>query len=75
MKLLILLLLSFSTSVFAECISGDCVNGLGTYTRANGDKYDGAWKNDKKEGQGTYTWTDGVTKTYIYKNGKEVTTD
>ena len=25
----------------------------------NGDKYEGGWLNDKRHGQGKYTWADG----------------
>ena len=28
---------------FVECIKGDCINGYGTYTYANGSKYAGEW--------------------------------
>jgi len=45
---------------FAECIKGDCINGYGTYTYANGSKYVGEWKDGKKHGQGTYTSQDGT---------------
>jgi len=31
------------------CIEGDCENGQGTYTWANGDKYVGEWKDDKRD--------------------------
>ena len=34
-------------SGFAECIKGDCINGYGTYTYANGSKYVGEFKNAK----------------------------
>ena len=30
-------------------------NCFGTYTNANGDTYVGEWKDNKKNGQGTYT--------------------
>ena len=40
---------------FAECIEGDCDNGYGTYTYANGDKYVGEFKDGKPQGQGTDT--------------------
>ena len=46
---------------FAECIKGDCINGYGTYTYANGSKYVGEWKDGKENGQGTYTWVSGNT--------------
>ena len=31
-------------------------NCFGTYTFASGSKYVGEYRNDKKHGQGTYTW-------------------
>ncbi len=42
------------------CISGDCVNGYGTFIWASGDKYVGEWKDGKPDGKGKKT----------YKNGK-----
>ena len=41
------------------CISGDCVNGQGTYNFQSGAKYVGEWKNDKIHGLGTYTFAEG----------------
>ncbi|TAF63927.1 MAG: hypothetical protein EAZ55_12530 [Cytophagales bacterium] len=41
----------------AQCTSGDCENGFGTYLFSNGDKYVGQWKNGLRHGQGTYTWS------------------
>ena len=32
---------------------------LGTYTYANGDRYDGEWTDGKRNGMGTYTWANG----------------
>ena len=66
--------LFLSTSVFAnECISGDCVNGYGTYVWDNGDKYVGEWKNNLFEGQGTFTFGPGEWEgnKYVgeFKNG------
>ena len=43
----------------SECIEGDCVNGYGTYSCADGDKYVGEWKSNKHHGQGTFTWASG----------------
>tara|TARA_B110000438_G_scaffold163609_1_gene156609 strand:+ start:194 stop:388 length:195 start_codon:yes stop_codon:yes gene_type:complete len=56
---LTLFVLLFSSTVFAECLSGDCVNGKGTYIYSNGDKYVGKFKDDKLEGQGTLTLANG----------------
>ena len=55
---------------FAECIKGDCINGYGTYTYANGSKYVGEWKDGKENGQGTYTFANGTVDKGIWKNNK-----
>jgi len=46
-----------------ECISGDCVNGYGVYTWESGEKYEGYWKNYKRNGQGTNNFASGA----VYK--------
>ena len=51
--------LFLSTSVFAECVSGDCANGYGTNVWDNGDKYVGEWKDGQMEGQGIITFGTG----------------
>ena len=69
--LLTLFVLFFSSLVFAEgCTSGDCTNGFGTYTTANGDKYVGEFKDNKYEGQGTYTSASGDKYVGEWKDGK-----
>ena len=55
---------------FAECIKGDCNNGYGTYTYANGSKYVGEWKDGKENGQGTYKFANGKVDKGILKNNK-----
>ena len=55
---------------FAECIKGDCNNGYGTYTYANGNKYVGEYKNGKIHGQGTYTWANGNKYVGEFKDAK-----
>jgi hypothetical protein len=54
-----------------KCISGNCLNGQGTYTYANGDKYVGEWKDDKKNGKGTYTSANGDKYVGEYMNDKK----
>ena len=44
------LLLFYCNVGFAECIKGDCNNGYGIYTWADGDKYVGEHKDGKEHG-------------------------
>ena len=39
-------------------MSGYFDNCYGTFIWADGDQYVGGWKDDKKHGQGAYTWAD-----------------
>ena len=55
---------------FAECIEGNCIDGQGTYTFADGAKYVGEFKNDNYNGQGTLTYADGRVEKGIWKNGQ-----
>ena len=55
----------------AECISGDCTNGNGTFNYKNGKKYIGEWKNGKREGQGVL-FGDKVDGKFLDKNQKNV---
>ncbi|KJU83405.1 MORN repeat protein [Candidatus Magnetobacterium bavaricum] len=53
-----------------ECIEGNCVNGYGTYSYSNGDKYVGEWKDSKRYGQGTYTLSNGSKYVGQWKDGE-----
>jgi hypothetical protein len=46
-------------SVSAQCYSGDCENGTGTYHFENGDEYSGQFLNNKTTGIGYYRWAEG----------------
>ena len=37
-------------------------HGPGTEIKANGDTHTGEWKDDKENGQGTYTYADGTVR-------------
>ena len=49
--------------VWEQCAwinAGDKANGRGRLIHADGDIYDGQWKDDKAHGFGEYTHTDGA---------------
>ena len=69
-KILTILIAVLSSAVvnpnplLGECLGGNCVNGKGTFiygpnTKWAGDIYSGEYKDDKRHGQGTYTWASG----------------
>lgn len=58
-------------SVKDSCI-GNCINGQGTLTRANGSKYIGGFKNGKFEGKGTMIRINGDQYTMEFKDGDMV---
>lgn len=63
MKDSIIRLLVFSASflavttpenLYAQCLSGNCVNGNGLFRFNNGDTYNGTWYNNQPNGKGIY---------------------
>ena len=61
MKLLVCAILLTALPVFAAetgCVD-DCATGIGTYYFANGDRYEGEWKDGNKDGLGTFYFADG----------------
>ena len=68
----ILLFSQFSGVVFAdECIEGNCINGQGTYTWADGARYKGEFKDGKRTDHGTYTFADGGQYVGEWKDNKQ----
>ena len=67
----------------ANCLSGNCENGRGTYRYPDGSEYSGDFRNAKMHGQGTYVyagrgekyvgeWRNGVINgqgVYYYRSG------
>jgi hypothetical protein len=55
----------------AQCLSGDCVNGKGTYQSVKrGWKYTGQFKNTKPDGKGKMVFNDGRFYDGDFLNGK-----
>ncbi len=71
LSLYIFLVLMWCNVGFAECIKGDCDNGYGTATWADGSKYVGEHKDGMGHGQGTLTWADGDKYVGEWKDGKK----
>jgi hypothetical protein len=57
--LFVLTLFSQLPSLQAQCISGDCKNGVGTYVYPSGAKYVGHFKNGEIHGVGVCYYTNG----------------
>ena len=68
--LYVFLVLLTISACSGQCIKGDCSNGDGTYTYANGNKYVGEWKDGKRHGQGTHTWASGDKYVGEFKDDK-----
>ena len=84
-KIYMFFLISFSSTLFAQCIDGDCENtgffGEGTYIFSEGekivtsvymqgDKYVGDFKDSKMHGKGTLTYIDGHEYVGDFKGGE-----
>ncbi len=61
MKSLLLFLfpIFFLSNLSAQCVSGDCKNGVGTYVYPSGAKYTGHFKDGEIHGIGVCYYTDG----------------
>ena len=59
-----------ATEIFAQCISGNCRTGTGTYKFTNGDKYEGQWYEGKPQGNGTYHFVSKERYQGQFQNGK-----
>jgi len=67
----ILLFLSLGSIMHAQCISGDCANGSGSYTFKNNSAiYSGDFKNSKPHGFGTCEYYNGDQYTGFWDSGK-----
>lgn len=69
-KLILLILMVFSiTSIEAQCISGNCINGEGTFVYHDGSRFIGNFDNGKKK-FGKYYYPSGAIYEGYFKNEK-----
>ena len=66
----VLLVIGFSSIASAQCTTGNCYDGNGTYLFENGDLFNGAWKKGVMEGYGVYEFTNGDTYKGAWKDGQ-----
>jgi len=66
---LIMILFSVNRN-HAQCISGDCQNGVGTFEWDSGDEYTGEFIGGVRTGLGVYDWKDGSYYYGYFKDGK-----
>lgn len=67
---LVVLFIAFNITAKAQCISGNCTDGIGTYLWDSGDEYTGEWNNGSRTGIGVYDWKDGSYYYGYFKDGK-----
>ncbi len=48
-----------SSAVSAQCVTGNCINGKGSFVFESGAKYSGEFQNSQMSGQGILTFTNG----------------
>lgn len=58
------------TALQAQCISGNCRTGTGTYRFTNNDEYTGDWFNGQMHGSGTYSFATKQRYQGQFKHGK-----
>ena len=59
-------LISFAN---AQCTTGNCFDGNGTYLFENGDLYNGLWKKGIPNGYGVYEFANGDVYKGAWKGG------
>lgn len=59
----------FPSLLFAQCISGNCTNGKGTFIYPSGAKYTGDFVNNRSHGQGICYYTNNSKYQGSWKNG------
>ncbi len=63
-----IILITFTAGLSAQCLSGNCYNGTGTYFYKSGAEYTGTFKNGKINGKGTLLFSNGNVYTGFWKD-------
>ena len=58
-----------SNNFVEGCLSGDCINGIGTIILPSGNKYTGGFKNFQPQGIGTFYFVSGNIMQAQFENG------
>jgi hypothetical protein len=66
-SLFLLLLFQVTTTLFSQCIKGDCSNGVGYYIYTNKDFYIGFFSNGLREGVGFYYQAETENTREVYE--------
>lgn len=54
-----------------ECVSGNCMNGTGTYTFSTCDQYTGEFENGLRNGSGTFEYANGDRYRGVFQDDKK----
>lgn len=60
--------ITLSSTLYSQCLEGDCLNGKGVYKYRNGARYVGQFKNGRLHGIGTFHFTNGNVYTGEWVN-------
>jgi hypothetical protein len=60
----------FSSPAFAQCVSGNCYEGSGTYKYPNGSVYTGQFAYGKQQGRGVMKYTNNTEYTGDWQSGQ-----
>jgi len=58
-------------SAFADCIKGDCTDGVGVKENRDGSTYDGHFRGGLYNGQGTRSYPNGTKYVGTWENNKQ----
>ena len=66
----LIIAIGFTAYANAQCTTGNCYEGNGTYLFENGDLFNGSWKKGVMEGYGVYEFTNGDVYKGAWKDGQ-----